>query len=261
MGRLGRPTWGATRSARRRSQMENRMGIERSDLDAATSLLTFSNPANGNCVESADLMALAAHLDDLSARPGLVSLIVTGAGSDFCKGRIAQKDLTTAAQLADDLNHILAVNERLGRFPGLVIAAVEGEALGFGCGFATQCDVTIVGQDAQFALPEMSHGLPPLIVLSYLTKYLPYKQAFELALTSRSISAERAVEIGMATRAVPSGTALDDARELSRFVQTLNPRAIRELRRYARRVASLHDDAFAQYGLFDIATILSEGRS
>ncbi len=233
------------------------MAIEFRTVDSGIGILTFANAANGNSVEEADLIALRDQLELLS-KASLRALIVTGAGENFCHGRIGKKGLTSGAELADDLNHILAVNERLSRFPVPVIAAVEGEALGFGCGFATQCDITFAGEGAVFGLPELSHGLPPLIVLSYLIKYVPLKRAFELALTSRHISAQEAAEIGIVTKAVAKGAALDTAIEMARFIVTLNPRAVQQLRMYTRRVAGLHDDSFAQYGLYDIAAILSE---
>ena len=46
-----------------------------------------------------------------------------------------------------------------------VVAAVQGLANGFGCAMAAVCDVTIVADNSRFALPEMTHDLPPTLAM------------------------------------------------------------------------------------------------
>ncbi|TBW41352.1 enoyl-CoA hydratase/isomerase family protein [Siculibacillus lacustris] len=217
----------------------------------------FTRSADDNTISSAGLLDFAATLDTVIATPGLRAVVVSGEGGHFCKGRVGAKGLTQAAAIRDDLDFILQVNARLRASPVPFVAAVEGRAFGFGCGFATQCDVTIAAADAVFALPEMSHRLPPLVVLSYFGKFVPFKKAFELALTSRPVPASEALAIGMVTELVDPGRAFARALEFARLIAALDADSVRLLRGFARRMAGLHDDIDARTGVADMAIMLA----
>lgn len=219
--------------------------------------VVFTRTADGNHITSAGIRAFADALDGVLARPGLRAVVLSGEGEDFCAGRIGAKGLTSAAEVAADLSLILEVNSRLRGSKVPFVAAVEGRAFGFGCGFSTQCDVTIAGADARFALPEMSHRLPPLIVLSYFGKFVPFKRAFELALTSREFGAEEAREIGVATEVVPTGTAHARALAFAREIAALDEASVVLLRTFARRVAGLSDDFEAKVGVDQMAIMIA----
>lgn len=219
--------------------------------------VTFTHTADGNHISSAQLAAFAAALDEVLAKPDLTSVVLAGEGEHFCAGRVGLRGLTSAADVRDDLGLILEVNARLRTSPVPFIAAVEGKALGFGCGFTTQCDIAIAAEDAVFALPEMSHGLPPLIVLSYFAKFVPFKRAFELALTSRHFGAVEAKEIGILTEVVPPGTALARAIEFARTIAALDGESVRLLRAFSRRVAGLSDETEARNAVATMAISLA----
>lgn len=219
--------------------------------------VVFTRTADGNHVSSAQLAAFAGALDEVLAKPDLSAVVISGEGAHFCAGRVGAKGLTSAADVRDDLNLILEVNARLRSSPVPFVAAVEGKALGFGCGFSTQCDITIAAEDAVFALPEMSHKLPPLIVLSYFGKFVPFKKAFELALTSRHFGAAEARDIGIVSEVVPSGTAFDRAIAFARMIAALDAESVRLLRAFARRVAGLSDDVEANNGVATMAIALA----
>ncbi|BBE73560.1 enoyl-CoA hydratase/isomerase family protein [Oharaeibacter diazotrophicus] len=219
--------------------------------------VVFTLAADGNHITSAGIRAFADALDGVLATPGLRAVVLSGEGENFCAGRIGAKGLTSAAEVAADLSLILEVNSRLRGSKVPFVAAVEGKAFGFGCGFSTQCDVTIAGDGARFALPEMSHRLPPLIVLSYFGKFVPFKRAFELALTSREFGADEAREIGIATEVVPAGTAHARALAFAREIAALDEASVVLLRTFARRVAGLSDDFEAKVGVDQMAIMIA----
>ena len=219
--------------------------------------VAFTRTADGNHISSAQLAEFAMTLDEVLAMPGLRAVVLSGEGEHFCAGRVGAKGLTSAAAVRDDLNLILEVNDRLRHSPVPFVAAVEGKALGFGCGFSTQCDITIAAEDAVFALPEMSHKLPPLIVLSYFGTFVPFKKAFELALTSRHFGATEAKEIGIVTEVVPRGAALARAVEFARTIAALDGESVQMLRAFARRVAGLSDETEAHNAVATMAIALA----
>jgi enoyl-CoA hydratase/carnithine racemase len=209
----------------------------------------FTRSADGNFISSPQIIELAETLDIVIGGKDLRAVVVAGEGAHFCNGRVGAKGLTQAADIRDDLGLILAANKRLRESPVPFVAAVEGHAFGFGCGFATQCDITIAAADANFALPEMSHLLPPLVVLSYFGKFVPFKKAFEIALTSREFGAAEARDIGIVTEVVPPGTAMTRALAFARMIAALDPDSVRLLRRFARQVAGLADEDDARRGI------------
>jgi enoyl-CoA hydratase/carnithine racemase len=219
--------------------------------------IVFTSSADDNRISSAQIAAFAATLDDVLARPDVRAIVLSGEGANFCTGRVGAQGLRQAGDIRDDLALILSVNARLRASPVPFVAAVEGRAFGFGCGLATQCDITIAAEDAAFALPEMSHDLPPLVVLSYFGKFVPFKTAFELALTSRSFDAKEAASIGIVTRVVPKGTALAEALDFARRIAALDAESVRLLRRFARDMAGLDSDADARRGIDAMAIAIA----
>ncbi|SON53771.1 putative enoyl-CoA hydratase echA6 [Hartmannibacter diazotrophicus] len=220
--------------------------------------VTYTKASEGNFITSAQLAEFASTLDEVLAKPGLRAVVLAGEGPNFCAGRVGAKGLTSAADVRDDLNLILEVNQRLRTSPVPFVAAVEGKAFGFGCGFATQCDVTIAAKDAVFALPEMSHRLPPLIVLSYFGTFVPFKRAFELALTSREFGAEEALDIGIATEVVESGGAFARALSFAEEIVAMDEQSVQLLRAFARKVAGLSDASTAQQAVETMAIMLAD---
>src|SRR5487761_2167162 len=225
------------------------------DHDGHVALITLSAPPK-NALDKAAIEELHAMLVDLGERDSTRVVVLSGAGGNFCAGRIRNMALKTPAEIATDLSPILAMNELLEAFPVPIIAAVEGAALGFGFGLATLCDVTVAAEDAVFALTELAHGIPPLIVLSYFFRFLPYKVGLDLALSGREVDANEAKRLGLLTTTCPSGSATEEAVAIARRIAAIDPEAIRLLRSFARGQAAILDAPAARDGATRIAALL-----
>jgi methylglutaconyl-CoA hydratase len=86
------------------------------------------------------------------------------------------------------------------RHPRSIVAAVQGRALGGGCGIATAADIVLASESAQFGYPEINIGFVPAIVMALLRRLVSEKRAFELIATGQTISAQTALEFGMINR-------------------------------------------------------------
>jgi enoyl-CoA hydratase/carnithine racemase len=83
------------------------------------------------------------------------------------------------------------------------VAAVQGHAIGAGFQLALACDLRIVADDASFSMREPMLGLvPDLTGTKPLVELVGYSRALEICATSRSVSAEEAHHIGLATAVV-----------------------------------------------------------
>ena len=222
--------------------------------------ITLNAPDNGNAADSAMLEELKQVLDGLAQEHSLRALILHGAGSDFCRGRVPTEHGTPSAlQMRRTLGGIIAVNQVLRHFPIPTIAAVEGRALGFGCGLAVLCDITIVGKGARLGFPELLRDLPPTIVMSYLGRFIPRKKALELVLTGKEISLTEAATLGLINQIVETSQTYTEALSLATALAERDPLAVRTCRQFFREAQYIDEETAAEYGVNVLATILSSG--
>jgi enoyl-CoA hydratase/carnithine racemase len=237
------------------------MAIEIEAKGKGVSVVTLAGHDSGNFLYTQDLLDLAAVLTTAASDKDLRALVITGRNNTFCGGRVGAKGLTRASEVAEDLGAILKVNDAMNALSVPVIIAAEGEAFGFGFGMTAQSDYAIAAENTVFSLPEMSHGLPPLIVFTYLFRFVPYKRAFELAVTSRNISAKEAMDAGILTELVAPGTALKRALEVADMMAAFNPKAMGLLRKFGREVADLHSASKSEHAVALMSVMLAERNS
>jgi enoyl-CoA hydratase/carnithine racemase len=234
------------------------MAIEIGAQGKGVSVITLAGHEASNFLYTQDLLDLAQVLTKCASDKDLRALVITGRNNTFCGGRIGAKGLTRASEVAEDLNAILKVNTALNALSVPVIVAVEGQAFGFGFGMTAQVDYAVAAENAVFSLPEMSHGLPPLIVFTYLFRFVPYKRAFELAVTSRPISAKEASEAGILTEIVPAGSALKRALEVANQMAAFDPKAMGLLRKFGREAAEVHSKSGSEHAVALMSVMLAE---
>lgn len=189
--------------------------------------ITLNRPDRMNALHSAVHFALHEIFDDYEADPDLWVAIVTGSGDRaFCSGN----DLKVTAKGGDmsiPPSGFAGLCNRLDRTKP-VIAAVNGVAMGGGLEIALASDLVVADSHATFALPEVKVGLFAAAGgVHRLTRQIGRKAAMELILTGRTISADEAHHLGIINCVVPSGTCLDQARELAETLTLNSPTAIR----------------------------------
>jgi enoyl-CoA hydratase/carnithine racemase len=137
--------------------------------------------------------------------------VLVGAGSTFCAGI----DLTQIARPGHRADPTAASRlfGALRQTGPVLIAAVEGYALGLGSGLAMACDLVIAADDATFGYPEIRHDLVAGVTMVGLREIVGPRRAMEYLVTGRQIGAHEANDVGMVNQMVPSGDAF--ARSLS----------------------------------------------
>jgi enoyl-CoA hydratase/carnithine racemase len=172
----------------------------RFEADGRAGQVVFDRPEHGNRVNVDTMRAFIASLAAAHEAGGDV-LLIRANGDDFSLGR-DQEEKPTGMSKRDNLALILDANELLGSFPGVTVAKIRGRALGFGSGVATQCDLTLASDLAQFGFTEIQHGFAPSIVMTYLETFVSRKAALDLLMTGRRISAAEARDLGMVSQVV-----------------------------------------------------------
>lgn len=109
-----------------------------------------------------------------------------------------------------------------------LIAAVSGFALGGGNELVMHCDMVIASETAVFGQPEIKIGvMPGAGGTQRLPRQIGKVNAMEMVLTGKTISANRAYELGLVNRVVPVELYLSEAVKLATEIAQLSPIAVR----------------------------------
>jgi enoyl-CoA hydratase len=193
--------------------------------------VTLDRPSVRNAVDRPTAQALADAFRDFDADDSAAVAVLAGAGGTFCSGA----DL---ASFAEGRGNRL---EPYGDGPmgptrmqmsKPVIAAVSGYAVAGGLELALWCDLRVVEESAVFGVFCRRWGVP---LIDGGTVRLPQVVglgvALDLILTGREVDADEALRIGLASRIVPTGSALESAQGLARDLAALPQVCLRNDRR------------------------------
>lgn len=185
-------------------------------VDGGLARITIDNPPLNvlDLVVREDLMSC---FESLETSKDARVLVLRGAGRrafsvgsnvkqfPFDRGSEGGRDKVVFEQKLHDL---------LERLPQVTIAMLEGHVLGGGAELMMPCDLRIASESATFGFPEVKiGGFPCAGGTQRLMRLVGPTQAADLLLFGDSISATRAQELGLITRAVPDDhleTALDE---------------------------------------------------
>ena len=170
----------------------------------AVATLTMDQPHNRNALTPALLGGLADGIAAALADEAVGVIMLTHTGPAFCAGA----DLSSAGENKRSRRSkavgLADVLEDIQDAPKPVLARIAGHCVGGGIGLAAACDISIAGTEARFAFTEVRVGVAPAIISVVCLPKIRRADALELFLSGERISAARAAEVGLITRAVPA---------------------------------------------------------
>ena len=174
----------------------------------AVATLTMDQQHNRNALTPALMAGLTDGLEAALADESVGVIVLTNHGPAFCAGA----DLSGGSPAGP-----AAGKRRTARRDGLadllaaiqdstkpVVARIAGHCMGGGVGLAAACDISIAEDAAKFGFTEVRVGVAPAIISVVCLPKLRRADALELFLSGERISAARAAEVGLITRAVPA---------------------------------------------------------
>jgi len=179
------------------------------DIAGGVATLTLRRPAKKNALTLPMVRAMAEAVAALPARSDVNVLVVVGEGGDFCAGA----DLVANAEAlsgggdgpAANMATFHALLRAVWGFPRPTLAAVAGDAVGFGMDLALACDLRLLAPTARFRQGFTKIGLVPDGGSSLtLQRLVGTAKAFELMYFSDVVGAEDAVRLGLANKVVPA---------------------------------------------------------
>jgi len=198
----------------------------------ATLIFNRAEKRNAISYELIDEMFLAL---PAAERSDAEVLIITGAGTAFCSGMDLDNlhAITTRspAEIHADSETMARLFRSIYDFPKPIIAAVNGAAIGGGCGIATLCDFTVASDEAKFGYTEVTIGFLPAIVSTFLVQQVGEKRARDLLMTGRIFSAAEARQMGIVNDVVSGEQLMHRARELANALMRSSPASLRATKR------------------------------
>jgi len=180
--------------------------------------ITLYRPSAGNAVDAIMDGELADACREINGDDNIYVVVVTGSGSDFCRG-------------SEDNNELLHPAASIASIDRPVIAAVNDDAAGTGLEIILACDIRIASDKARFNFPQVAAGrLPSDGGTQRLPRIVGPGKALEMLITGDTMSAAQALEIGLVSKAVPSVTLMGETLKLAEAVAAKGPLALRYLK-------------------------------
>lgn len=209
-------------------------------ISDGVAVIRLNRPERLNAFSQEAVRALSDTLDGIGRDDTLRVIILTGAGRGFCAGW----DLKSKVQGSDDgapnVSALYAGQElfdgmvrRIRALDKVVIAAVNGVAVGAGMGLALASDIRIAARSASFHIGAVRIGLTSgeCGISYHLPRLIGASRAFELMLTGRPVAAEEADRIGLVSAVVDDADLLERALLMAADVQRNSPYSIKHTKR------------------------------
>jgi enoyl-CoA hydratase len=213
------------------------------EREGAVATITVNREQVRNALNRATTAELRAALHEVEEDSGLRVAIITGKGE---KAFIAGADINElrAMPSATDARAMSQRSHELGLFMSrmskIVIAAINGFALGGGLELAMSCDIRLAADTARLGQPEINIGIMPgWGGTQRLARLAGRGMAKLLNLTGEMITAEEALRIGLVERVYPAGELMAAARALAAQIAGQAPLAVAAIKQAIDRGADM----------------------
>lgn len=191
------------------------------ELDAdGVALITLNQPEKMNACSGDMLEKLSAYYRRCDEDDDVRAVVVTGAGRAFCAGA----DMSDAAKTFDvadsggfDHFSAAAVDFPAFRVRKLMVAAVNGHAIGLGMTLAMQCDVRIFAEEGKYGIVQVRRGVMGDAYSHWtMVRMVGLARAAEIMLTGRTFRGTELDRLGVASEVCPAAEVVSTALELAR---------------------------------------------
>lgn len=203
--------------------------LEESNVDGALALvLRMNRPEAMNALSRGLLEGLWVEVEKVAVRREVRAVILAGNDKAFCAGAdLKERATMNPTEVRAFLRRIKGIMDLVERLPMPTIAAVDGVAFGGGCELALACDLRVLGKGSVIGLTECALGIiPGAGGTQRLPRLIGPARAKELIFTARRLSADDALQVGLANHVVDAGGAVAKALTLAAEIGRCAPIAV-----------------------------------
>jgi len=199
-------------------------------------IVTLSRPQALNALNTRFFDEMDAYLDEISTNQSIRAMIITGEGKAF----VAGADIAEMVNMDSDQARAFSrkgqqVFNKIGKMPFIVIAAVNGFALGGGLELAMSCDFRIASSNAKFGQPEVNLGLiPGYAGTQRLPRLTNLADALYLLTSGETIDAATALSMRLIQKMTEPEGLLDEAKRIANVIASKGPMAVRLVKAVTR---------------------------
>jgi enoyl-CoA hydratase/carnithine racemase len=215
-------------------------------------VLTLNRPEKKNALTRDMYATLATHINRANDDPDIRCILLQANGDMFTAGNdlvdfAAVNSSTATPTLEGDIPLLPALSS--ARKP--LVAAVNGRAVGVGFTLLLHCDLVFVSEDAALTAPFVNLALVPEAASSLLLpQRLGHVRAFQVMVLGETVDAAKAVEWGIANRAVPAAQLQEVARAAALAVAARAPSAVSATKRLLRDEQELRERMNLEFEYF-----------
>jgi enoyl-CoA hydratase/carnithine racemase len=210
-------------------------------------VLTLNRPEKKNALTRGMYQTLATQINDANSDADIRCILLQANGDMFTAGN----DLADFAAVnsgavpgQEDGNPFLAA---LGAARKPLVAAVNGRAVGVGFTMLLHCDMVFVSEDAALTAPFVNLALVPEAASSMLLPLrIGHARAFEIFVLGEPVPANKAVEWGIANRAIPPADLHKVARAAALAIASRAPSSVAATKRLLRDETALRERMSAE---------------
>ncbi len=201
--------------------------------EGAVAHITINREEALNALNDSILQKIDAIFGNLERDDSVIVVVITGAGE---KAFIAGADVREIKQAGKGRTAFITkgqhVLSRVRKSTKVVIAAVNGYALGGGCELALACDFRIASDNAKFGLPESTLG----VMAGYggtqlLTRLVGPGRAKYMMLSGAMLTAAEAYQFGLVDKVCGKEALMGEADALAKKIALCGPLSLRGTKR------------------------------
>lgn len=183
-----------------------------------------------NFFDTTLLTAVADAYEDLASSEWCRAIVLGSEGKHFCAG------LDFGANAGQDIAELYGQAKRMFAAPLPVVAAVQGAAIGGGCGLALSADFRVASAQTRFGANFARLGFHHGFALSVtMPRVVGSQHAADLLLTGRRVGGEEALAIGLCDQLAPEGEVMEAAVDRAAALAASGPLAVRAIRATLRQ--------------------------
>jgi enoyl-CoA hydratase/carnithine racemase len=200
----------------------------RSEQEGPVANITIDRPEVLNTLTHELILRLTQEIRRWSSEKAVRVIILSGTGEKAFVGGVDVRammnlDLDGAERFITDLHLcFLAIRQS----EKLVIASINGFALGGGLELVASCDLRIASDRARFGMPEVRVGIPSVIEAAYLPRLIGLGRAAEIVYLGEMIDAGEAWRIGLVNKVVPHEELREATRQMAEKALQCGPTAM-----------------------------------
>lgn len=159
--------------------------------------ITLNRPETRNAMSFKMVHEISDVFATLHDNRDVRAIVLSGAKGTFCSGADIKELRDNRVPVSDKDYPLETMLRTVNQAPQVVIAKIQGAAIGGGFGLVCVSDIAIADVEARFGLPEVRLGVAPSFISPFVLQRTGLTRARELMLTGRQFNGKKAQEYGI----------------------------------------------------------------